>query len=132
MRFRRQIVLENKVKNIHIIALLNVLFLLFLFFALSSGFISQPGIGINLPKALTSEAVDNSDVVISLDNQNLVYFNDKVINTEDLRNILRLVALKRQSLLIKSDKSASLGVAAQIMDSARNAGIKQINIATDY
>ena len=57
MHFKGKMELEQGLKQIYIAPLINIVFLLLLFFMLFSGFITQPSMQINLPKAVTSQAV---------------------------------------------------------------------------
>ena len=71
MRFKRRIFLEKG--KLDIAPLIDVIFLLLVFFMLTSSFIFQPGIKINLPKAITSEVIqkENLIVIIKEDNSKL-------------------------------------------------------------
>jgi len=131
MRFKRHMKLEHGLRQIDIAPLIDVVFQLIIFFMLTSSFVMQPGIKVNLPKAVTSEVLnyENLDLVVS--SENVVYLNGKVITMDELRSLLKQAAKRKQSVLIKSDRRASLGRVVEIWDMARDLGITQINIATD-
>ncbi|MFH1640962.1 MAG: biopolymer transporter ExbD [Candidatus Omnitrophota bacterium] len=98
---------------------------------LTSSFIVQPGIRIDLPKAVTSEVVRFENVEIMVTGENILYLNGKVITTAELRELLKQAARRDQAILIKSDRRASLGRVVEIWDMARDLGVHQINIATN-
>ena len=131
MKFKRHLEPEHGLKQIDITPAVNIVFLLLIFFMLTSSFVAQPGINVSLPRALTSEAVkhDNIDIVISAENS--TYVNGKAVAVRDMAGLLIQAAKQDRSVLIKSDKRASLGKVVEIWDLCRNAGISQINIATD-
>ncbi len=131
MRFKRHMKLEHGLKQIDIAPLIDVVFLLLIFFMLTSSFVMQPGIKVNLPKAVTSEIVKIKNIEIIISAENATYINGRVVVTEELKNLLKQVARKSQSILIKADKRASLGRIVEIWDLARDLGIAQINIATN-
>ncbi|MFH0790446.1 MAG: biopolymer transporter ExbD [Candidatus Omnitrophota bacterium] len=131
MRFKRHMKLEHGLKQIDIAPLIDVVFQLLIFFMLTSSFVMQPGIKINLPKAVTSEVVKYENIELVVSGENVTYFNAKVITTQELKNLLKQAAKRDQPVLIKSDKQASLGRIVEIWDMARDRGITQINIATN-
>jgi len=130
MRFKRHMELEHGLRQIDIAPLIDMIFQLLIFFMLTSTFVMQPGIKINLPKATTSEVVKYENIEVVISGENVVYFNGKVVTTQELSVLLKQIAKKKQPLLIKADRRASLGRVVEIWDMCRDLGITQINIAT--
>ncbi len=131
MRFKRHMELEHGLKQIDIASLIDMVFQLLIFFMLTSSFVIQPGIKVNLPKAVTSEVVKYESIEIVISAENVTYFNGNVVNNTELKNMLTQVSKRKQAILIKADKRASLGRVVEIWDSCRDLGIAQINIATN-
>ncbi|MDD4980866.1 MAG: biopolymer transporter ExbD [Candidatus Omnitrophica bacterium] len=131
MHFRRHMELEHGLKQIDIAPLIDIVFQLLIFFMLTSSFVMQPGIKVNLPKAVTSEAVkyENTEIIIS--SENIVYLNGKVVNSAELKTLLKQVAKAKQGIMIKADRRASLGRIVEIWDLCRDLGVAQVNIATN-
>jgi biopolymer transport protein ExbD len=123
--------LEHGLKQIDIAPLIDMVFQLLIFFMLTSSFIVQPGIKVNLPRAVTSETVKYENVEIIISGENIAYLSGKVVTTKELKNFIRQLAKRNQGILIKSDKRASLGRVVEIWDMCRDLGITQINIATN-
>jgi len=128
MKFKRRS--ELKKGNLDIAPLVDVVFLLLIFFMLTSSFIFQPGIKVSLPKAVTSEAIHKKSLVILVTDSDLVYLNERAITTEELNSRLRIAAKEDKPLLIKADRNASMGKIVQIWDMCRDSGVSHINIAT--
>lgn len=131
MRFKGRMELEHGLKQIDIAPLIDIVFQLLIFFMLTSSFVIQPGIKVNLPKALTSEVVKLENVEILVTSENVVYLNGRVVNAQELKGVLKISGKKGQTILIKADKHASLGRVVEIWDLARDMGVTQINIATN-
>lgn len=131
MRFKRHMELEHGLKQIEITPLIDMVFQLLIFFLLTSNFIIQPGIKVNLPKAVTSEVVQQQNTELIISGENVVYFGGKVITIAELNKLLKQAAKKKEAILIKSDKRASLGRVVEIWDMCRDLGVTQINIATN-
>ena len=111
--------------------MIDVVFLLLIFFMLTSNFVIQPGIKVSLPRAITSEVMSSENLVVTLTGQDLLFLNDKPITVNELVTQLKNAASENKSLLLRSDTSASLGRVVEIWDLCRELGISQINIATN-
>jgi biopolymer transport protein ExbD len=131
MKFRRHMALEHGLTEIELTPLIDMVFLLLIFFLLTSNFIVQPGIKVNLPKAATSEIVQVENIEIVISGENVTYLNGKVVTTNDLKLLIKQVAKRKQSILIKSDRRAALGRVVEVWDMCRDLGVSQVNIATN-
>lgn len=131
MRFKGRMELEHGLKQIDIAPLIDIVFQLLIFFMLTSSFVMQPGIKVNLPKAVTSEVVKFENIDILVTSENVTYLNGKVVTTAELKTLLKQAAKRNQTILIKADRRASLGRVVEVWDLARELGITQINIATN-
>lgn len=129
MKFKRRIKIEKGV--IDLTPLINVFFLLFIFFLFTSSYIFQPGIKVSLPKAVTSEVIQQESVVVTITKDDKIYLNEREISQGDLASTLKLLAKEKTPLLVKADSSASLGRIVEVWDMCRNEGVLQVNIATD-
>ena len=129
MKFKRRLKIEKGL--IEMTPLVNVFFLLFIFFAFTSSFIFQPGIKVDLPKAVTSEVVQQESAVIIITKDDKIYLNDREISRDELLSNLRLMAKDNVPLLIKADSHATLGRVVEIWDMCRKEGVSQANIATN-
>ena len=128
MKFKRKVKIEEGM--VDLTPLVNVFFLLFIFFLFTSSFIFQPGIRVSLPKAVTSEVIREDCAVITITGDDKVYLNEREISSDEIASNLKLLAKARTPLLIKADSSASLGRIVDIWDMCRNEGVLQVNIAT--
>lgn len=130
MRLKRHLKLERTLRTIDIAPLIDVVFLLLIFFMLTSSFIFQPGIKVNLPRAITSEMLSEENAVINITAENLIYYKQKLITIKELSSLLKGIASARLPVLIKSDRKASLGRIVVVWDICRQEGVQQVNIAT--
>jgi len=91
--------------------------------------VTQAGIKVNLPKAVTSEALQEETVVIVINKNDVVFLNEKVVTVKELGNFLENLP-KKKAILLKADKKSSLGKIVEIWDLCREKGIEKLNIAT--
>lgn len=128
MRFKRR---GRRIKaEFNMTPLIDTVFNLLMFFLLTSSYVFQPGIKINLPKAVTSEVLKEEPLVITVTSEDAIYLNDKIATVQELISKLKKVSKEKGTLLIKADKKASVGRVVEIWDMCREAGVPQVNIAT--
>ncbi|MFH1304913.1 MAG: biopolymer transporter ExbD [Candidatus Omnitrophota bacterium] len=128
MRFKRKAFLEKG--RLDIAPLIDVVFLLLIFFMLTSSFVFQPGIKVNLPKAVTSEILQKELLIVTVTDSNAIFINERPVDSDELISRITVAAKDAQPLLIKADKKADLGKVIEIWDICRQADVKQISIAT--
>ena len=132
MKFYKSMRIEKpELHTIDIAPLIDVVFQLLIFFMLTSSFIFQPGIKINLPKAVTSQIVGKQSVIITITDENLIYFEGKAVTIDELKQRLQSANLKEKPLLIRADKRARVGRIVEVWDLCRMLGISQVNVATN-
>ncbi len=131
MQFKRHFKLDYSPAQILTVPLINVIFLLLIFFILSPSLTIQPSINVKLPKAITSDIVQEKDFIITITGEDVVYLNGKVTTLKELSKRLSNNDIKNKPLLIKTDRRSSVGRIVDIWDLCRSLGIEKINIATN-
>lgn len=128
MKFKRNLYIEDT--QLDMVPLINCVFLLLIFFLLTSNFVQQPGIKINLPKAVTSEVVQENTIVITITSDNRFYLNEAPVTLLEMKNKLERASVS-EPVLIKADRDVALSKVVNVWDFCRDIGIKQVNIATN-
>ncbi|MCK4994319.1 MAG: biopolymer transporter ExbD [Candidatus Omnitrophica bacterium] len=119
-------------QQLNIAPLIDMVFLLLIFFMLSSHFVDQPGIKITLPTALTAKVHPKEDIVIFISRDNKLYLNKKELSLNDLFEDLKgaMGNSDNKSVIIKADETIDLGLAVQVMDLAKKAGAEGLIVST--
>jgi biopolymer transport protein ExbD len=130
MKFKKSARVEAGLHQIDIAPLIDCIFLLLIFFMLTSNFVVMPGINVKLPKALTSEQVDVRSLTLVVSSEDIVYLQDKPYSFKEVEDLLK--KNKYDSIFIKADRDASLGVVVRIWDICKKLEIEKIGIATTY
>lgn len=131
MKFKRRMQLEHGLGQLDIAPLIDIIFQLLIFFMLTSSFVLQSGVRINLPKAVTSEVVVEKNIVITISAENVLYLEGAVVTIGELKTHLEKVKSVSGSVLIKADRKAYLGRVVEIWDLCREIGLERINVATN-
>lgn len=130
MKFKKRVKVDVGLRQIDIAPLIDCVFLLLIFFMLTSSFVVMPGINVKLPKTVTSEDLDVHTAAIVISSEDIVYLENKPCTIKELNEYLK--NKKYESIFIKADKDASLGTVAGIWDVCKRVGIEKIGIATTH
>lgn len=127
MKFKKRVAIDVGLRQIDIAPLIDCMFLLLIFFMLTSSFIPIAGINIRLPKTLTLEEVDARTLTIAISSEDIIYLEDKPLTVKEAENVIE----KRSYnfILIKADKDASVGAVVGVWDMCKRLGIERIGIA---
>ena len=119
-------------QHFDIAPLIDIVFLLLIFFMLTAHFVKQPGIKIILPQATEARSQEEEDIVIFISEKNQIYLSDRQIGIEGLRDALkkRLEAVEKKVVIIRADEKINLGFAVAVMDVAKWAGAVDMVIST--
>lgn len=117
---------------INITSLIDVLFLLLIFLMISSTFLEQPGIKLELPDAQSAILVEQKDFTLFIDKESRLYLNKTEISIELLEEKLKevLPEMKNGALILKADQDVSHGIVVKVMDSVKRSGVKKLIIGT--
>ena len=118
--------------RLNIAPLIDVVFLLLIFFMLSSHFVTQPGIKITLPSAVTAKLHPEEDIIISITEDSNLYLNEKLVTLKNLLEQLEIEIIKteKKTVIIKADEKINLGLAVKVMDIAKQADAERLIIST--
>jgi biopolymer transport protein ExbD len=111
----------------------DVVFLLLIFFMLTSSFVLEPGIEINLPRAVTAEDQIRQKHVLTITRDNTLLLDKDVVSFTTLKNILEDTFANEASrlLIIRADKNVPHGLVVRALDISRQAGVPQLAVATE-
>ena len=117
---------------INITSLIDVLFLLLIFLLVSTTFIEEPGMKLELPKAESAEVGEKKEFSLYLTKDGDLFLNNEPVQIDSLERRLKvaLPEMKDESLTLKADSDATHGIVVKAMDKARLAGIKKLIVAT--
>ena len=124
---------KHKRIQINITSLIDVLFLLLIFFMVSSTFLEQPGMKLQLPKStqMTTSKITGHTVYITKDER--VFYNEELIPAAKLKEKMKEISssIGEESLVLKADDKVRYGFVVEVMDMIKTAGIRNITIATE-
>jgi biopolymer transport protein ExbD len=113
--------------------LIDIVFLLLIFFMLTANFIMQPGIKVKMPTARNLEETTSQKIIVFISEDGTIYLNELMLSNDELHNSLReeLEQSNEKVVVLKADKKIDLGLAVEVMDVAKGAGARDVVIATE-
>ena len=112
-------------EEINITPMLDVVFILLIFFIVTANFIKEPGLEVNRPDSETAEPTENAAILIAVGNAGEIYMDGRRIDKRQVKaNVVRLLAENPQgSVVIQADEKATADTIMAVMDGAREAGV---------
>ena len=131
LKFKRNLLKSPTIDELSYTSLIAVIVLVLILFMLSSSLTFQKGIEVKLPKVVTSDTLQEKNSVISITNENVIYFNKSVVTIKELEKILKNPKIQSRPVLIKADRRTSMGRVVDVWDLCRKLGIEKLNIAAN-
>lgn len=116
----------------NVIPLVNVLFLLLIFFALSSTFVLQPGVAVTPPFSSFTLSPRHHPQIVSVTAgiESAIYFRDEKVTLPLLAERLRDARMRDRTLIVRADRSAPYDLVAQVMNTGLTAGLDVVLAAS--
>jgi biopolymer transport protein ExbD len=121
----------EEVQIIDITPMLDVVFIMLIFFIVTATFIKEAGIEVNRPDAATAVKQEKANILVAIGPNNDIWIDRRQVDVRSVRpNIERLHAENPQgSVVIQADKESKTDTLIQVMDAARSAGVYNVSIA---
>ena len=122
---------QTALAEINITPLVDVVLVLLVIFMLTAP-VLQSGIQVNVPKTKTVREITELRTVLTIDKDQQVFLNDKLVNLNDLPNILRAQSsdTAHQVIYLRADEKVPFGAFATLMDAVKQSGITNVSIVT--
>jgi len=112
--------------------LADTVFLLLIFFMLSSTFVSEPGIKLNLPKTRTAEIDPDDKIIVSVSTDETIYINNRRTTLDELESDIKTLLMSKPApVVLRADKNVRYGLVVSVLDKARLAGAKKLAVAAE-
>ena len=119
--------------EVNLTPMLDVVFIMLIFFIVTASFVKEAGIDVSRPPAATAERKERGNIMVAITANDQIWIDRRQVDPRALRaNIERLHAENPQgSVVILADKQSKNGLLVQVMDAARLAGVKNVSLAAE-
>lgn len=133
MKQHFQNLVEEDEANIDMTPMLDVVFIMLIFFIVTASFVKEAGIDVNRPEAATAVKKDRANILVAISDKGEIWINKRRVDVRAVQaNIERLHAENPQgTVVIQADKKATTDTLIKVMDASRAAGVFDVSIAAD-
>jgi biopolymer transport protein ExbD len=132
MRGRKQQAAEDEAQ-IDLTPMLDVVFIMLIFFIVTASFIKEAGVEVNRPEASTSNPAENVNILIAITANDEVWMTGRRIDVRAVRaNVERLHAENpKGAVVIQADNASTTETVVKVLDASREAGVFDVSLATE-
>ncbi len=122
---------EEEDTAIDLTPMLDVVFIMLIFFIVTASFIKESGIDVNRPDAPTATVAENANILIAINENNEIWIDRRKVDKRAVRAVIERMHAENPegSVVIQADKKAYTETVVGVMDSARQAKVFNVSIA---
>tara|TARA_Y100000588_G_C13711301_1_gene693062 strand:+ start:137 stop:541 length:405 start_codon:yes stop_codon:yes gene_type:complete len=130
MSLRRRSLDEERSESINVSPLIDVVFILLIFFIVSATFVSVPGVEVKRPEARTAKSLQKNSVLFALSEKDEIFHAGKRVSLEEIPRLIEIASKNRpKPVVIQVDKWADASLMSEVVAKARRSA-PSISIAT--
>jgi len=117
--------------EINLTPMLDVVFIMLIFFIVTASFIKEAGIDVNRPDAPTATVVDNANILVAISDNNEIWIDRRNVDPRAVRPMIERMHAENPegAVVIQADEKAYTETLVLVMDAARAAGVTNVSIA---
>lgn len=132
MRQRLHLEMNENDAEIDMTPMLDIVFIMLIFFIVSTSFVREAGVEIERPVSDTAEVQENQGVMLAITAQDEIWLDRKPVDIRMIRPTLERLKVEQPDLgvMIQADRDAKTGLLVRVMDQVKLSGIEQVAVAT--
>ena len=117
--------------DLNITPMLDIVFIILIFFVVTTSFVKESGVDVSRPAASSAERKEHGNILVAITADNRIWVDRREVDIRAVRaNIERLhVENPEGAVVIQADKDSKTGLLVQVIDQSRLAGVKDVSIA---
>ncbi|MEH6534439.1 MAG: biopolymer transporter ExbD [Photobacterium frigidiphilum] len=119
--------------QIDMTSMLDIVFIMLIFFIVTSSFVRESGVEVNRPQASNVVSQKDAGIFVAITSANDIYIDKRVVDVERVQAIIEHLLLEQPeaTLVIQADEHAYNGTVVKVMDAAKGAGVNNIALAAE-
>lgn len=119
-------------QQIDLTPMLDVVFIMLIFFIVTSSFIKEPGIDVERPGTETHYLVANQNILVAITAENEIWINKEQVKEASVKNKIQAIYAEnpKGALVIQADRQSKAEKYAFVYDAARDAGVTKISLSS--
>jgi biopolymer transport protein ExbD len=119
--------------DVNVTPLLDIVFIMLIFFIVTSTFVKEPGIDVERPQTQTGEFKRLASILVAISDENEIWINKKEVKLDEVR--LRVEELKRENpkgeAVVQVDTGADSRYLVEVLNQIRQAGVDDVSVSTE-
>ena len=117
--------------DINITPMLDIVFIMLIFFIVTTSFVKEPGVLVNKPWAETAATKERGNILIAVMHNDEIWMNKQEVELQGVRQMVEAARAENpeSSAIIVADEQASTGMVIDLMDQVRAAGVTSVALA---
>ena len=124
---------DNEESSVDITPMLDVVFIMLIFFIVTATFIKEAGIDVDKPEAATAMVQEKASILIAIDANDAVWINRRQVDVRSVRSIIERLHAEnpKGTVVIQADRESRNDTLVRVMDASRRAGVYDIALAAN-
>ncbi len=130
---RKNMVQEEEENEINLTPMLDVVFIMLIFFIVTASFIKEAGIDVERPDTFTADSQDDAAILIAISPNDEIWIDRRETEPTALRGTIERLHAEnpKGSIVIQADENSTNAALVIVMEAAKAAGVTNVAIATD-
>ena len=122
---------KRKEMGIEMGPLMDIVFILLIFFVVSSSFTRETGVDVTKPQAQSASQLEKENILIAITREGSIHIHERLVDMASLQDILKQILAKTpdREVVVIADKGAVTGTLVQVIDACNLSGVKKVSIA---
>lgn len=122
---------EGELEDINISPLIDMVFILLIFFIVTTVFVEEPGVEVRKPFAASSKDLEKNSILIAITDSSKVVYGGREIGVGGVRPIVRrLMQKESMPVILQVDVQAAAGTVVRVVDESKLGGAERVSIST--
>jgi biopolymer transport protein ExbD len=130
MKFRRGLTEGEEVSEINMSPLIDMVFILLIFFIVTTTFVEETGVEVDKPSAASAAALDKNSILLAITAEGQVVHGGHEVGIGAVRALVkRLVEQEPMPVIIQVDRAANADMVLRVIDESKLGGAKNVSLA---
>ena len=124
---------EDNPSEIDLTPMLDVVFIMLIFFIVTASFIKEAGVEVNRPDASTSSKKENVNILTAVTATNEIWIDKRRVDKRAVRSVVERMHAEnpKGAVVIQADKASNTETVTAVIDASRSAGVYDVSLATE-
>jgi len=122
---------KTKTTELNMAPLIDMVFILLIFFLVTTSFVKESGVEVKRPIASTAEEQEKTNMVVAVTEEGTVHIENQMVDIRSVRSIMERFKHENPlgNVVITADTNSRFGVSIEVLDEVRQAGITNVVVA---